>query len=195
MNLFPILQTERLILREFRPADAQAIFAIFSQDIVTRYHNLETMRTIEKAERLVEARARLFERGLGIRWAITRGEQGDEVIGSCGYFNLHEVYRSVEIGYDLHPDYWRRGMMSEALQAVIAFGFSEAFWFGLNRIEALTYVEHEVSAALLRKLGFVEEGIRRESGYWKGQFHDLRAFSLLRRDWERITLRKEIRKR
>lgn len=184
MNQFPVLQTKRLILREFRPSDAQAVFAIFSQDVATKYHNVETMQSVEQAAKLVEVRASLFERGLGVRWGIVLKEQGDGVIGSCGYYNLNRAHRTAEVGYDLHPAYWRQGIMSEVLRAVIAYGFSEEFDFWLNRIEALTHVEHEASAGLLRRMGFREEGIRRECGYWKGEFHDLRGFSLLRRDWE-----------
>jgi ribosomal-protein-alanine N-acetyltransferase len=180
MNEFPDLQTERLLLRAFRPADAAAVFEIFSQEAVTRYHNLETMQSIEQAQKLVEGRASLCERGLGIRWAIVLG--GD-LIGSCGYYKLDKANRSAEVGYDLHPARWRQGLMSEALRAAIDFGFSERFFFSLNRIEALTFLEHEASIGLLRKLGFQEEGIRRQAGYWKGAYHDLRSFALLRQDW------------
>lgn len=102
-----------------------------------------------------------------MRWAIVLREQENRVIGSCGYYNLNEANRSVEIGYDLHPAHWRQGIMTEALRAAINYGFSNKFPFWLNRIEALTYVEHEASAGLLRKLGFQEEGIRREYGHFR----------------------------
>ena len=69
------------------------------------------------------------------------------------------------------------------MTAIIGYGFSEEFRFRLNRIEAITTMEHEASVGLLKKLGFQEEGIRREYGYWKGQCHDVRSFSLLRWDW------------
>jgi ribosomal-protein-alanine N-acetyltransferase len=185
MTRFPKLTSRRLVLRQFRPSDAHAVYQIFSQDIVTRYHNLEIMDSITQAEKVVKIRAKSFERGEGARWAITRIGWEDDLIGSCGYYNLNGIHFSVEIGYDLHPDYWRQGIMTEALSAVIDYGYSGAFEFPLNRIQALTYLDHKASAGLLLKLGFQEEGIRRESGYWKGEFHDLRCFSLLRRDWLR----------
>lgn len=183
MTKFPLLSTNRLILRQFRPSDAPAVYEIFSQEIVTRYLNLETMDSITQAEKVIKIRMEAFERGAGIRWGITLKRMGDGLIGSCGYYNLDEMHCTAEIGYDLHPTFWRQGIMTEALSAVIAYGFGEDFKFWLNRIQALTYVEHAASAGLLLKLGFQEEGIRRESGYWKGAFHDLRCFSLLRRDW------------
>lgn len=181
---FPILTTERLILREFRPDDAPAVFAIFSREVVTRYHNLERMQSPAEAQALVERRLALWTDGIGARWAIALGAQPAASIGSCGYYNANAVSRSIEIGFELHPGHWRRGIMSEALNAMIDHCFSDGFAFPLNRIEALIDVAHIASLGLLSKLGFQEEGIRREYAYWKSRFHDLRAFSLLRRDWE-----------
>jgi ribosomal-protein-alanine N-acetyltransferase len=57
---FPTLTTKRLVLREFQPTDAQAVFEIFSYEGVTRYHNVETMTEIEQAERIVTGRMGLF---------------------------------------------------------------------------------------------------------------------------------------
>jgi ribosomal-protein-alanine N-acetyltransferase len=183
MKSFPVLITKRLVLREFQASDAVAVFDIFSQDIATRYHNLETMLSVERAKKVVAARSSLFENGIGIRWGIALKDRPDIIIGSCGYYHLNRAFRSAEMGYDLHPAFWRQGFMTEALTAAIDHGFSDRYFFRLNRVEALTYLQHEASVGLLKKLGFQEEGIRREYGYWKGQFHDLRSFSLLRRDW------------
>ena len=86
-----------------------------------------------------------------------------------------------EIGYELAKAHWRQGIMTEALFAVIEFGFQA---IALNRIEAMVMLENTASFKLLQKLGFLEEGILREYGYWKGQFHDLRIFSLLKKDYQ-----------
>jgi len=181
---FPLLVTQRLILREFKAADAAAVFDIFSRSAVTRYHNLDVMRTMREAQELVERCAGLWSQGIGVRWAIALKERPDTAIGSCGWYNLNRSFRSLEIGYDLHPTHWRKGIMTEALTTLIGYCFGDAFLFKLNRIEALTYVQHVASVGLLWKLGFQEEGIRRQYSYWKNQFHDLRSFSLLRSDWE-----------
>ena len=183
MNKFPTLQTERLCLREFQPADSQAVYDSFSQEKVTKYINRGPMQSIQEAAKLVEVRASLFHRGIGIRWVIARIDDPDKLIGSCGCYKMDKSNHSMEIGYDLHPDYWRQGIMTEAVKAMIDFAYSEAFFFYLNRIEALTYVGHAATIGLLKKLGFKEEGIRREAGYWEDQYHDLKSFSLLRREW------------
>jgi ribosomal-protein-alanine N-acetyltransferase len=183
MKEFPVLKTERLVLREFQPSDAHWVYDIFSKDIVTRYHNLETMRSMKQVEVLVKIRASVFEDGLGIRWGITLKEASDKGIGSVGFYNLDDISHRAEIGYDLHPGFWRQGIMTEALTAVIDYRYSHLFPFSVNRIQALTYLDSQASGGLLFKLGFQEEGVARAFGYWKGAYHDLRTFSLLHRDW------------
>ena len=183
MKEFPILQTKRLVLREFRKTDAPAVFDSFSQEIVTKYINRGPMQSIQEAEELVGIRASIFERGIGIRWAIVLRENAETVIGSCGFYKLDRGNHSVETGYDLHSAYWRQGIMTETLQRVFDFAYNEAFFFDLNRIQALTYPDNKASIGLLKKLGFLEEGLRREAGYWESQYHDLLSLSLVRRDW------------
>ena len=182
---FPLLHTKRLFLREFKSTDAQAVFNIFSQEAVTEYYNREKMTTINEAEDLVEVRAGIFNHGVGVRWAIVMPREGNFVIGSCGIYKLDERNQSAEIGFDLHPDFWRRGIMTEALGAIISYGYSEDFFFYLNRFQALTYLDNTASRGLLTKLGFEEEGILRKFGHWKGQSHDLRIYSLLRNEWNK----------
>jgi ribosomal-protein-alanine N-acetyltransferase len=184
MDVFPILKTERLVLREFRLNDAPAVLDILSRDEVTRFLNISSLQSLERAERIVKARISLFADQRGLRWAIALRDKPDVVIGSCGFYYLNRAFHSCEIGYDLHLDYWRQGYMTEALTAILDFAYSDRFFFELNRIEALTYPYSEASIALLNKLGFVDEGLRRDYAYWEDQFHDLRCFSLLRRDWE-----------
>jgi len=184
MAEFPVLITPRLALRAFRPTDAAAVYAIFSREAVTRYVNRETMRSMQEADELVAVRASVWQRNLGARWAITLRGGDDTVIGSCGYYNVDRANCCVEIGYDLHPARWRQGIMTEALTAMLDYCYGATFAFRLNRVLALTELDNVASMALLCKLGFQDEGVRRECGYWRNVFHDLRGFSLLRREWE-----------
>jgi ribosomal-protein-alanine N-acetyltransferase len=183
MTSFPGLETGRLVLREFRPSDAPAVLDIYSRENVTRTLDRAPMTDLSEAETKVRARTRIFEQGQGIRWAITLRDGDGTAIGSCGYYLLNREWHSCEIGYELHPDYWRQGLMTEALAAIIDFAYSDRFFFPLNRIQALTHTFSQPSMDLLAKLGFQPEGIRREYGYWLDQYHDLCAFSLLRREW------------
>ncbi|MGA1868582.1 MAG: GNAT family N-acetyltransferase [bacterium] len=184
MKKFPLLKTERLVLRELKVSDAPSIFDIFSRERVTKFISAKTIYSLKEAKKMIRYRKNRFKTMQGIQWAITLREKQECVIGSCGYNTPHQFFHYSNIGYELHPDYWHKGIMTEALTAIINYGFSEWFFYYLNRIEALTYINSVASITLLKKLGFKEEGIRREYGYWKNKFHDLRSFSLLRRDWK-----------
>ncbi|KAF3886691.1 MULTISPECIES: GNAT family N-acetyltransferase [Nostocales] len=173
---FPRIETKNLILRETKLADAEEVFQIFASDDVTKYHDVETATHVEQAQFLIERRAQRFQNKQAIRWGIARKED-NIIIGSCGYGIKNRF--QVEIGYELAREHWRKGIMTEALGAIIKWGFQE---LDINRIEAMVLVENIASIKLLEKLGFLQEGLLREYGFWKGKFHDLKLFSLLRKD-------------
>ncbi|QLE59442.1 GNAT family N-acetyltransferase [Nostoc sp. TCL26-01] len=174
---FPQLTTKNLILRETTLADAPAVFQIFADDEVTKYHDLDTATSVDQAKFLIERRAERFQNQQGIRWGIARKED-NLIIGSCGY-SIKNRYQA-EIGYELARTYWRKGLMTEALSEIIKWGFQQ---LDLNRIEAFVLPENNASIKLLENLQFVEEGLLREYGFWKGKFHNLQVFSLLKRDY------------
>jgi [ribosomal protein S5]-alanine N-acetyltransferase len=174
---FPQLITENLILRETTLNDAPAIFQIFADDAVTKYHDLETATNIEQAKFLIQRRRERFQKQEAIRWGIATKED-NVIVGSCGY-GIKNRFQA-EIGYELAREYWRKGFMTEALSAIIQWGFEQ---LDLNRIEAFVMLENTASIQLLKKLHFVEEGVLREYGFWKGEFHDLKIFSLLKKEY------------
>ena len=175
---FPNLQTPNLYLRELTEDDAADLLAVFADEEVTRFYDLYAYASEDEALELIDFFTESFEVERSIRWGIAR-RADDRIIGTCGYVWLRR-FRG-EIGYELHRALWRQGIMKEALAAIIQFGFE---LLRLNRIEALVMVENTASAALLRSLGFQEEGVLREHDYFKGQFHDMRCFALLQRDWQ-----------
>jgi ribosomal-protein-alanine N-acetyltransferase len=71
--------------------------------------------------------------------------------------------------------------MHEALSAVLDWGFAH---MELNRVEAQVHPENAASISSVSRLGFQHEGLLRELGYWRGQYHDMLQYSLLRKDWE-----------
>ena len=176
---FPVLQTERLVLRAVLPADLLNMYAIFSDEAVTRYYGLETFTAVEEAAQRIAAIRQNYQKRRSIRWAISRHGE-DALIGTVGLMNLRPKFYNAAVGYELAPSYWRQGLMTEALTAVIEFSF---FVMALNRIEAFVVPENAPSIRLLQKMGFINEGLMREYGYWRRAFHDLCLFSLLKRDW------------
>jgi ribosomal-protein-alanine N-acetyltransferase len=178
LRTFPELETKRLKLRQLEPDDAAAIFRIFADAEVTRFHDLDTFTDLEQAGRLIAKQDDRFEQMSGVRWGLARKMDG-LVIGTCGYV-FNEAHASAGLGYELGRPYWRQGFMSEALRAVIRFGFER---LGLNRIQALVMPGNAASASLLQSLGFQDEGLLREYAFFKGTFQDLHCFSLLKREF------------
>ena len=177
MRDFPLLKTERLILRRLAPEDDADVFAIYSNPEVTRFCDVVNLANLSQARAVIQAFQAEFERDSGVRWAITeRG--GSRLIGRCGVGWYRHNFSAL-LGYDLNQDYWNRGIMTEAVRVVVAYTFDHA---EMNRITATTVVDNPASMQVLRHIGFQEEGILRDWGFWIGEFKDLRCFSRLRKD-------------
>lgn len=176
---FPVLATTRLILRELRPADAADVLVFRGDPYVQRF-NSEPLKTLAEAAVFVEEALQQRATQAGFGWAITlRGQ--DRVLGGVSLHAWEKYHRRAEVGYDLAHAFWGQGIGSEAVRAVLHFGFTQ---LNLNRIEAATIADNHESVNLLKKLGFRLEGIRR--GYsWEedGTFHDSAMFGLLREEF------------
>ena len=103
------------------------------------------------------------------------------MIGTVGFYDWDKSVRKVEVGYDLAPRYWGRGLMTEAFAAVLRFGF--AAW-QLHRIQAIIDVDNHRSIHLVQRLGFTKEGVLRHNSLFNGQYRDGVCFSLLIEDWK-----------
>ncbi|PAX51540.1 GNAT family N-acetyltransferase [Brunnivagina elsteri] len=180
LDKFPQLETKNLILREIKVSDTEAVFNFFSDQDVLKYYDAEPFTNIERARKLINNWNDRFLTRKGIRWGIAKKDE-NIIIGTCGYRFWGKPLFCAEIGYELTKAYWREGIMSEALAAIIEFAFENT---ELNRIEATVMLENIASMALLEKLGFIEEGVLREFGFWKDEFHNLKIFSLLKRDYK-----------
>jgi [ribosomal protein S5]-alanine N-acetyltransferase len=175
---FPTLHTHRLTLREIVAGDAAAIMIIRGDYEVTR-HNIGAAYTdIAQAHGLIDGIAEDVAGGVP-RWAIALRDD-DTLIGMVGYNTWDRHDQRASVGFDLARAHWGGGIMSEALRCVIAYGFDE---MRLNKIEADTSEHNVASMALLRKLGFREEGRQREQFYEDERFHDLVLWGLLKREW------------
>lgn len=173
--MFPILETERLHLREITPDDAPAIFRRFSDQEVTRYYGQEAFTTLEQAEQLIDlfAKNRLERRG--IRWGIELKDRKG-LVGTIGFNAWAPKHKRAEIGYELHPDYWRQGYAREAASAVLSFGFQQ---LGLDRVGAVVFIDNKASHALLIRLGFEMEGVLRKYIHQNGKSYDTNVYSLI----------------
>ncbi|WP_445490919.1 GNAT family N-acetyltransferase [Niallia sp. 03133] len=174
--MFPSLETDRLVLREITNEDAESIFASFSNKQVMKYYGQNAIETIEQAESFVEFFSNNYMEKRGIRWGIERkGITG--LIGTIGFHAWVPKHQRAEIGYELHPDYWRKGYALEAAAKVISFGFEA---MDISRIGAVVFLENAASNNLLTKMGFQQEGILRDYMYQNGVSHDTYVYSILK---------------
>ena len=171
----PVISSERLVLRELRMSDAQNVFNYFSKDEVTLYYDLATFTSITQAEELIKIWNIRVVEGQGLRWAITL-KGSDELIGTCGFHSLSEENSRAEIGYEVTPAYWGKGIASEAVQLMLDFGFNE---LNLHRIEAFIDPEHHASRRVLLKSGMQTEGVLRDYFFEKGRYVDAELLSII----------------
>lgn len=178
-NEFPSLETERFRLRPLSPLDLEFMFRHFSDPEVNRYLlDEEPVTTREQAQAIIDFYS-LPGRKSYNRWVIVRKTDA-RPIGTCGYHQWLSTQRRAEIGYDLEKASWRQGIMTEALQAMLRYGFEE---MGLNRVEALVYFENHASVRLLERLGFRKEGLLRQYFRRGDTFYDHWLLSLLKVEW------------
>jgi len=180
-KVFPILETERLILREITSEDAHSIFNVFSNDKIMELYGQFPFTKVEEANKLINIFQDNFNSGKGIRWGILL-KKNNRFIGTVGFHNWNERHHRAEIGYELDIGAWGKGYMHEALEAIIGFGFVS---MGLNRIEAVVYPKNDASISLLLKHNFKKEGLLEEYTFYRDKFQDLYMFSLLKKNWLR----------
>lgn len=179
IRLFPILETERIRLREIKKEDANRIFSYFSSDEVTRYYGQDSFQKIEDAENLIELFHKNYSEKRGIRWGI-ECKKTNELIGTIGFHLWSPRHKRAEIGYDLHPDNWGHGYAQEAVAEILSYGFNV---MELTRIGAVVFIENESSNKLLLKLGFEREGILKSYMYQDGVAYDTYVYSLIRKNY------------
>lgn len=175
LGTFPILATERMVLRALRPSDAERVFAMRSDPQVMEHVNRPLATSIGDATALIELITTSVAANDAVQWAITL-EGDDKFIGLIGFWRIVKVHHYGELGYKLMRDQWGKGYISEAIAAVVPFGFQT---LGFHRIEAITRPGNVASIRALEKNGFVREAHLKENIFWNGEFHDSLQFGRL----------------
>jgi ribosomal-protein-alanine N-acetyltransferase len=175
---FPELETPRLVLRRAVPADAEAFHRLRSDPEVIRYRGRPALARAEADRRLLEIDAGIRDNA-HIMWAIALRED-PRMIGECLLFHWEKEDMRAEVGYELMVPYWGRGLVTEAVRAMLTFGFQA---MDLHRVEANVDPANLGSIRVLEKLGFVREGTLRENWRAGGRFVDSALFGLLRREF------------
>ncbi|MES1175297.1 MAG: GNAT family protein [Myxococcales bacterium] len=176
-NAFPTLETPRLVLRAMSPADAQELFRVCSDARVAEHQDWAPFTRLSEATQLINERLDLYRRRVRVSWGLCLAPNGP-LIGQIGMHSLSLRDRRAELAFDLRSDYWRQGLMTEALRAVSSFAFERC---QLNKLVAQTVVENAACHELLVKLGFEIEGRLPAHYHWKGAFRDVHLYGLVGR--------------
>jgi ribosomal-protein-alanine N-acetyltransferase len=147
---FPELLTERLILRQITSCDCPQILFLRSDEEVNAFIKRPAPNDLKDAELFLEKISKGVKNKALIYWGIALKET-PEMIGSICLWNFSTAAKKVEIGYDLNPKFQNLGIMTEAMKAVLEYGFQD---LQANTIEAFTHYQNENSIKLLQKNGF-----------------------------------------
>lgn len=175
---FPILETERLILRGFVDEDTPDFFAIRSSSKVMQYMDSFPHQTYNESREMINEMKASFIGRTGINWAIELQPQRI-LIGYIGLWRIMFENVRAELGYSLHPDFWGKGFMKEAIGEVLRFGFEELH---VHTIEASVNPANRASIGLLKKIGFSKEAHFRENYYFNGGFVDSVIYCMVETD-------------
>ncbi len=173
---FPEIRTKRLLLRRMKDDDAPEILFLRSDETVMRYIDREKTKSLEEATAFIQKINAAIDNNESILWGISLPDKPDTIIGNISLWRIITQHYRAEIGYMLHPDFWNKGLMKEALKAVIDFGFNE---MKLHSIEAHINPDNAVSGILLEKTGFIREAYFKEDFYFRGKFIDTAVYSIL----------------
>lgn len=176
---FPILETERLLLRQIVQTDAEDIFIIRSDANVMRYIPRPIAQTVDDVFPLIQMIEDFLTKGERINWAMELKSTG-KLIGMIGYVNIKEQHYRAEVGYALAAVHHRNGYMMEALKSVVQYGFQE---MNLHSIEAIVDADNVASNALLLEAGFVKEAYFREDFYHNTSFRNSIHYGILKSEF------------
>lgn len=176
----PELETERLILRKVTMRDAMDIHRYARDREVARHVLWDAHQSLMETRAYVRFLLYQYRYGDPGSWGVVLRETG-RVVGTIGYMSYSADNSTVEVGYSLSREHWGKGLMTEALSAVIDETFKT---LKLHRIEAMHFTDNPASGRVMEKCGMCHEGHLRERICCKGEFRDVEMWAILRKDWE-----------
>jgi len=173
------LNSNNLFLKHLDKENASDLFALYTDEEVQRYTDVDTFKNLGEAQKFIIECAKKAENQeflfLGIFSRATK-----DFLGSIRLYHIDYKHKFATIGFQLVKDYWGRGRMHESLQTFLKFAFKE---LGLHRIEAQTFVENERGIKVLEKLKFAREGRLRQNFLIEDKFEDSYLYSLLKTEF------------
>ncbi len=178
------LETDRLLLRKMTLADATIMYERWaSLEDCTKYFPWPPASDPDAYQTKVANWINNYDKKDYFQWLITFKDTG-EVVGIINLHDIDEQFDVAETSYILTPSFWGKGIMTEALKCVIAYGFDELL---LNRISADVFDGNIGSTKVLTKCGMIQEGIAKERYKKDGTYIDALQFAILKSEYKSCT--------
>lgn len=174
---FRVLKTDRLLLRQIVSTDINNIFKGLGHPEVIKHYAVSFL-TLQATQEQMDWYANMIKDDTGRCWAIC-SKDNIEFYGVCTLSSWNKAHRKAETGYWLLPQFWGKGIVSEALHAAFKYGLEE---MNLHRITAEVEDDNPASIAVLKKLGFNKEGTLNACEIKDGRFINLDVFALLAKE-------------
>lgn len=176
---FPVIKTDRLILNALSLEDSYEMFLLRSDEEVMRYIPRPKLKSEEEVRTFLKQGLEIEKEGNQYTWAI-RLKEKKELLGTIGFYRIQWNNKRGEVGFALRREFHRNQYMSEALKAILEWGYLS---FHFHSIEAVIDPNNQASENLLLKHGFVKEGHLRENFFFEDHFYDSVIYGLLKSEW------------
>lgn len=178
------IETKRLILRQFKETDLQAMYSNWASDPeVTKFLTWPAHQSVRVSETVLKDWIEEYDNNDFYKWGIVLKENGDEPIGCISVVHSDDKIKMVKIGYCIGKKWWQQGMTSEALAAIIHFFIAEV---GANRVESCYDPHNPHSGNVMKKCGMKYEGTMREAGWNNQGICDLSQYAILAKEYKKI---------
>ncbi len=177
------IATADLLLRPIVASDLEALFALYSDPEVMRGWGTPAHQSRGDTQKLIDLVADQMQKGELIRWAITEKHDPSVLCGDVGFWRFVRVRRRGELGAKLARRFWQKGWMTQALSAVIHYGFAE---LGLHSVEGNIDPKNLGSLRLVEKIGFLKVGLIPELSFdpFESRYLDMFLYSLAKTNWK-----------
>lgn len=180
---FPVLESEKLILKKIEDVNSQEVYEIYSNDKVFEFCGIIPKHNIQTIINMIGHFERDYNKKSRVKWGIFQKNANNKLVGIIEAMDFNQKVDMVTIGYFLAQPYWGKRIASEAVSKLIEFLFEKV---NVNRIQAEVMPANEVSKKVLLKNGFVKEGLLRQAALWSGKgIVDLEIYGVLKEEYNK----------
>lgn len=178
---FPNIAGDEITLRKIVSSDVDSLFEIYSNEKLFLHSPVMLKKNIDTVANMIGHFERDFNKKKEVFLGISVNSEPDRIVGVAEMFDYDSAVNSITIGYRLNDRFWGKGIAAKTVKAMVDYLFKD---IGINRIQAFVMPENVKSLNVLKRNGFVQEGIIRQGNVWKGRgVIDLALFSLIKSDY------------